>query len=456
MSLDSLSASDEVVLIPKSMMPHHPRTHVVGVRFQKLGKLYHFDYSDYPTLAIGDHVIVETVRGQNMGFVAGFAERDESVRAYKPIMRLGTPRDLLLQQHWKSKEVEALINCREKAAQVGGFQLVKFVAAEYSFDGSALSILFTCEDTTVNTSRLRHILQKEIPAAIDFRQIGPRDVARIMGGQGACGIPRCCSTFLTEFSPISVKMAKAQGIPLNPTEITGMCGRLRCCLIYEYEQYVEARKQLPRLNKLVGTPHGEGRVVEVYPLKDGVDVEIQLEGDEDRTTRFVPRDEIIPLDEFRALKDKAGAGCTKNEGGGCDCGARRPKSASSDLKAALDLAHNQTRHRAQPSEADHDEAMAEGHEIVEFPVAKEMQPPRRRSRQRGRSDRTSQPSGQSENRQSGNPAPPSAGLRSASDGDSGAKSETNAAGNRRGNPRRRRRGRPNTQGKPPSSEGGQA
>ncbi len=101
---------------------------------------------------------------------------------------------------------------------------------------------------------------------IDFRRIGPRDVAKIIGGMGACGIEmRCCSTFLTEFSPISIRMAKAQGVSLDPSEITGMCGRLRCCLIYEYEQYVEARKHLPKRNKRVVTPEGEGKVIDSLP-----------------------------------------------------------------------------------------------------------------------------------------------------------------------------------------------
>ena len=103
-----------------------------------------------------------------------------------------------------------------------------------------------------------------------MRQIGPRDVAKLLGGFGACGELRCCSTFLTDFSPISIKMAKAQGISLNPSEITGMCGRLRCCLVYEYEQYVQARQQLPKKNKRIGTPEGEGRVIDVLPLQDAV------------------------------------------------------------------------------------------------------------------------------------------------------------------------------------------
>src|SRR5204863_1431757 len=124
----------------------------------------------------------------------------------------------------------------------------------------------------VETKSLRDDMQRLYPAQhVTLRQISPRDVAKIIGGMGACGLEtRCCSMFLTEFSPISIKMAKEQGISLNPTEITGMCGRLRCCLVYEYEQYVEARKQLPKRGKRVGTPHGEGKVLDQNPLRETV------------------------------------------------------------------------------------------------------------------------------------------------------------------------------------------
>ena len=148
-----------------------------------------------------------------------------------------------------------------------------------------------------------------------MRQIGPRDVAKIIGGMGACGLEtRCCSTFLSEFSPISIKMAKEQGISLTPSEITGMCGRLRCCLIYEYQQYVEARKQLPKRNKRVITPKGEGKVIDTYPLKDSVLVEIDEVGSEE-----FERMEIQPWNELEELRRKSQAPCDKHENGGCNC-----------------------------------------------------------------------------------------------------------------------------------------
>ncbi|MBI5930055.1 MAG: hypothetical protein HY862_12145 [Chloroflexi bacterium] len=414
----------------------HPSSHVVGVRFQKLGKLYHFDYTDFPDIRNGDYVIVETVRGQQIGQIMGFVEREDTKRAYKPILRPATPRDLLIKQQLQSKEVSALIDCRELASKFGGFEEAKFVAAEYSFDGTNVAIMYSSE-APFNGNRLRSELQKKLRANIEFRQIGPRDVARILGGQGACGGPRCCSTFLTEFSPISIKMAKAQGVPLTPTEITGMCGRLRCCLIYEYEQYVEARKQLPKKNKLVGTPHGEGRVLEVFPLRDGVSV--RFEG-EDQVDRFVLREELIPLDEFRALKAKAEQGCTKNEGGGCDCGARRPKSATGDLAAALEMAHPPRREPLPPVDDDEEDEMHG--EAVRLP---EPRPAREPRHNRERRSRQQSGSGQGQPQTSNQPAP-----QTRAEGQQGQSNQPPKPNNNRNRHRRRGHRNPN---QPPKGEG---
>lgn len=303
---------------------------VAGVRFFEVGKVYHFSYAHIPDLAVGDHVVVETTRGVQLGQVTDFVvpEPGGDLRDYKPVLRRATPADLMSQRLWKDRELEALITCREKAAEVGGLQDAKFVAAQYNFDGSLLTFLYSAEDK-LNTNKLRAVLQRGFRAKIDLRQIGPRDVAKLIGGMGACGIPRCCSTFLTDFSPISIKMAKAQGISLNPTEITGMCGRLRCCLIYEYEQYVEARKQLPKRNKRVGTPHGEGKVIDVHPLRDAVTVLVE------ETQYVVNREDLVPLDELAALQAKADAGCAKAENGVCEFGARQP-SAEEDEGGASD------------------------------------------------------------------------------------------------------------------------
>lgn len=294
-------------------IPVEKQSHVAGVRFQKIGKLYHFGYSQFPDLKSGDFVIVETLRGRQMGQVMGFTEPDAD-REIREILRPATPRDLVLKQEWESKQPEALVICREAASNIRNLQGVKFVEAQYNYDGSVVTFLFSAEQK-IDTTVLEKRLQRKFDAKVEMRQIGPRDVAKLLGGFGACGETRCCSTFLTDFSPISIKMAKAQGISLNPSEITGMCGRLRCCLVYEYEQYVEARKKLPHRNKRVGTPEGEGRVIDVIPLADSVVVIT-----EDGVRKTVAREDLIPLEEFRKLAEKAQLPCDKHGDGACECG----------------------------------------------------------------------------------------------------------------------------------------
>ena len=286
---------------------------VAGVRFQKIGKLYHFDYAAHPNLKQGDFVIVETLRGRQMGEVMGFTAPD-SGRPMRQILRQATARDLVLRQHWEAQEADALDTCRDAADNMRRLAEVKFVAAQYNYDGSVITFLFSAEQR-IDTAVLKKRLQRKFKARIEMRQIGPRDVAKLLGGFGACGETRCCSTFLTDFSPISIKMAKAQGVSLNPSEITGMCGRLRCCLVYEYEQYVEARRQLPRRNKRVGTPYGEAKVIDQLPLRDAVMVDVG-EG----VRKVVEREDIIPLEEFRKLAEKAHSPCDKHGDGSCECG----------------------------------------------------------------------------------------------------------------------------------------
>jgi cell fate regulator YaaT (PSP1 superfamily) len=294
---------------------------VAGVRFNKVGKLYHFDYSTVPQLQVGDHVIVDTVRGRRMGQVIAFANVPAAQRNHRPILRMATPRDLVLKQQWSAQEPEALQICEQKAQRLSNLKDVKFIKAQYNYDGTVLTIMFSAEEK-MDMGKLLKILNKEFDAAVEMRQVGPRDVAKLLGGGGACGKEeRCCSSFLTDFSPISIKMAKVQGISLNPSEITGMCGRLRCCLVYEYEMYVEARKQLPRRNKTIGTPFGEGRVIDVHPLQDAVTVFIPDEG-----RRLVERVDIVPLEELKRLQEKSAQPCDRHDDDEpCECGAKPGK-----------------------------------------------------------------------------------------------------------------------------------
>jgi len=292
--------------------------YIVGIRFQKVSKIYHFDASEFRDLDVGDFAVVETSRGRQLGKVITIIENPISPpdSTWKPIHHIATPRDLLLRQVWQKKELEALIKCRTKASEIG-IKGVKFVAAEYAFDGTSLSFMYSTKvDGKVDVRRLRNEMKRTYPnTRIGFRQIGPRDTARLIGGMGACGLEkRCCSMFLKEFGPISIKMAKAQAVSLSPTEITGMCGRLRCCLAYEYQQYVDARKKLPRRKTKVDTPLGVGTVIDIYPLKETVVVALESGNRQE----FLHQD-IHPWEELQALKKKASKPCSNHKGDSGEC-----------------------------------------------------------------------------------------------------------------------------------------
>ncbi|MCK5633813.1 MAG: hypothetical protein KAI06_01945 [Anaerolineales bacterium] len=293
---------------------------VASVRFQPVGKLYHFNATEIDDLKTGDYVIVSTSRGRELGEVAGLLSGKNSPRgSHKPVERRATARELVMRRMWQSRELEAMISCREKAHELG-IAGIKIVRAEYCYDGSRITFLFSSEgDENIDLAPLKRAMRRSIRKThIEFRKVGPRDVAKIICGMGACGLEeRCCSRFLSNFSPISIKMAKAQGISLNPQEITGMCGRLRCCLIYEYQLYAEARKHLPKRKKKVVTPRGVGKVIDVLPLKQTVVVKLE----DERRVEF-HQDEIQPYDELKALQQKAEEPCAKHHNGECDCGKK--------------------------------------------------------------------------------------------------------------------------------------
>lgn len=277
---------------------------IVGVRFTRVGKIYHFDASKIEELRLGDVVIVETSRGWQLGEVVMNVENPAPPPegTWKAIERLATPRDLLQRQSWQEKEPEVVAAAKKRLAELR-LNNIKIIFAEYSYDGMRLSIFFSSDsEEKVELKSLRPDMQRMFgPAQVDIRQIGPRDVAKYMGGMGACGMEtRCCAMFITEFSSISIRMAKEQGISLTPTEITGMCGRLRCCLIYEYQNYVEARKLLPKKNKRVITPDGEGKVIDVSPLRETVYVDLGEMG-----RREYPKADIKPAEEYEAFVHKA-------------------------------------------------------------------------------------------------------------------------------------------------------
>jgi len=263
-------------------MENPNEAYVVGIRFSKIGKIYNFNASNISNIKMGDHVVVETSRGWQLGEVVNIMGTIHSTEegSWKLVDRLATAEDLNQRKILEEKEQE-LVSLAKKVISEQHFEGVKIVSIEISLDASKLTVLYSYEgENKIDLRNVKHELTRASRIAqVELRQIGPRDVAKIFGGMGACGLPtRCCSKFLTDFSSISIRMAKEQGISLTPAEITGMCGRLRCCLIYEYEFYAENRKLLPKRNKRVMTPLGEGKVIDLLPLKLAVIVDLPQVG----------------------------------------------------------------------------------------------------------------------------------------------------------------------------------
>lgn len=261
---------------------------VVGVRFQEGGKIYSFLPGSCTDLVPGDFVVVDTAWGRQIGQVVYIRHVPPEKRRedLKRVLRRATGADLILRQELTEKARDILAQLRTRALRQN--IPVKFATAEFTLDGKRLTILYETE-AKVDLEGLRKELAETLQVQVELRQIGPRDRAKLLGGYGACGEPRCCSRFLAEFAPVSIRMGKTQGISLTPSDITGMCGRLRCCLAYEYEVYLEAIQGLPKLKSIVQTPHGVGKVVDLLPLKGAVIVQI-----EDRRIE-VPADQVEVL-----------------------------------------------------------------------------------------------------------------------------------------------------------------
>lgn len=236
-------------------------TEVIGVRFKNVGKIYYFDPNSTP-LEAGDYVIVETARGVECGQVA-MANREindeEIVHPLKKLIRKANEEDLQTLKENKEKEKKAFEICQEKISQ---HKLdMKLVDVEYTLDNNKILFYFTA-DGRVDFRALVKDLASVFRTRIELRQIGVRDEAKMLGGLGVCGRPFCCSSFMGEFQPVSIKMAKEQGLSLSPVKISGTCGRLMCCLKYEQEAYLDLLKRTPKVGAIVSTPDGKGTVVE--------------------------------------------------------------------------------------------------------------------------------------------------------------------------------------------------
>ena len=233
----------------------------VGIRFKEGGKIYDFD-ADGMKFNKGDYAIVETVRGMECGLVAKAnhgTNEDDITKPLKKVIRVATEKDIKDLEENKVKEKEAFKICEEKI-EAHGLEM-NLVDVEYTFDRSKILFYFTA-DGRVDFRELVKDLASVFRTRIELRQIGVRDESRMVGGFGICGRPFCCNTFLNDFQPVSIKMAKEQGLSLNPTKISGTCGRLMCCLKYEQDTYEHLLRVTPKVGAIVDTPDGKGTVID--------------------------------------------------------------------------------------------------------------------------------------------------------------------------------------------------
>ena len=290
---------------------------IIGVRFRNVGKIYYFGPKDHD-LQVGDHVIVETARGVEFGHVV-LAPRDVDeksvIQPLRDVLRPATVEDEEREAKNRDKEKEAHQICLQKI-QDHGLEM-KLIDVEYTFDNNKVLFYFTA-DGRVDFRALVKDLASVFKTRIELRQIGVRDETKILGGIGICGRPLCCHTYLTEFAPVSIKMAKEQNLSLNQTKISGACGRLRCCLKNEQEIYEELNKKLPGIGDTVTTKEGlQGKVHSVSVLRQHVRVLVEVNDEKEirdykvEDLRFRPRKKKMKLseEEFRelkALEDKGG------------------------------------------------------------------------------------------------------------------------------------------------------
>ncbi len=299
---------------------------VIGVRFRTAGKIYFFSPGGLE-LKAGDKVIVETARGVEFGsVVTGIKEvpDDQVSQPLKPVIRIATQDDVRREAKNREKEKEAFKICQEKIRKHG--LEMKLIDAEYTFDNNKVLFYFTA-DGRIDFRELVKDLASVFRTRIELRQIGVRDETKIRGGIGICGRPLCCHTYLTEFAPVSIKMAKEQNLSLNPTKISGVCGRLMCCLTNEEETYEELNSHLPSIGDYVTTPEKlKGEVQSVNVLRQTVKVIVSLDNDEKEVRdykvdelRFKPRRRKNnrvskeEMKELRGLEEKNGASKLNDE-----------------------------------------------------------------------------------------------------------------------------------------------
>ncbi|KEI06747.1 stage 0 sporulation family protein [Clostridium botulinum] len=270
---------------------------VVGIRFKKSGKIYYFSPNELD-IKDGKSVIVETVRGIEFGHcVIGPKEIPEEavVTPLKNVIRKATEEDIQKDRENKEKQKEALDICLKKIEKHN--LPMKLIDVEYTFDNNKIIFYFTAEGR-VDFRELVKDLASVFRTRIELRQIGVRDEAKMIGGLGPCGRALCCSSFLGDFVPVSIKMAKEQNLSLNPTKISGICGRLMCCLNYEQDTYEDIKKQLPKIDSVVDTPYGKGTVISNSVVNESVKIKIKDEDGEDTVREIKIKDLTLVSGEY--------------------------------------------------------------------------------------------------------------------------------------------------------------
>jgi cell fate regulator YaaT (PSP1 superfamily) len=252
---------------------------VVGVAFQPVTKVYYFDPAGHEDLRAGERVVVDTARGRTLGQVVlppREVAPNEISGSLKPVVRRVTAWDMVQHDQMAHKEPETREICQRRADTIG--LDIKVVKAEYSFDGSSIVVYFSSEER-IDFRNLVHDLSQVLHTRVEMRQVGVRDEAKFLGGYGRCGRQLCCAAWLREFAPVSIKMAKTQDLPLNASEVSGVCGRLLCCLSYENDFYAAARQRMPKVNSVIDTPQGPGRVKQLNVLRNSVTVQVEGPGE---------------------------------------------------------------------------------------------------------------------------------------------------------------------------------
>ena len=281
------------------VLPQETTATVVDIQFRPGQKIYYFDPNGIVCKA-GDHVIIDTARGPEFGFCTGgnhAIPTKDIVAPLRPVLRLATAQDEKTLESNRAKEKQAYDACIEKISQHG--LDMQLVSAECAFDGSKILFFFTA-DERVDFRELVKDLAVQFHTRIELRQIGVRDKAKMVGGLGICGRPFCCASFLDDFQPVSIKMAKTQNLSLNPTKISGTCGRLMCCLKYEQEAYEDLIRSSPKVESFVDTPDGRGTVVELDLLRQRVKVRFE---DRPEVVAAFPNSEIYVLRNGKAKKN---------------------------------------------------------------------------------------------------------------------------------------------------------